>query len=90
MQTRKEHWEKVYETKKSHEVSWTEALPQTSLDFIHSFRLPKTASIIDVGGGESKLVDCLLDEGFENITVLDISEKSLAKAKQRLGTRASE
>jgi len=88
METRKEHWESVYSTKQPHEVSWTQELPKTSLDFIHSFRLPKTASIIDVGGGESKLVDYLLDEGFENITVLDISEKSIEKTKQRLGNRA--
>jgi hypothetical protein len=56
------------------------------LDFIHSFGLSKTAKIIDIGGGDSKLVDYLLEEGFENITVVDIS---LDKAKQRLGNRAS-
>ena len=82
METRKEHWEKVYATKQPHEVSWTQELPQTSLDFIHSFHLPKTAGIIDIGGGDSKLVDFLLEEGFENITVLDISEKAIEKAKQ--------
>jgi trans-aconitate methyltransferase len=85
----KQHWEKVYETKSPEEVSWTQAIPQTSLDFIHSFQLPKTASIIDVGGGDSKLVDHLLEEGFENITVLDISAKALDKAKQRLGEKAN-
>lgn len=88
MENRKEHWEKVYETKQPHEVSWTQELPKTSLDFVHSFNLPKTASIIDVGGGDSKLVDYLLDEGFENISVLDISEKAIEKAKQRLGSKA--
>src|SRR6186713_3108221 len=88
MTTRKEHWEKVYATKQPNEVSWTQELPKTSLDFIHHFHLPKNASIIDVGGGDSKLVDFLLDEGFENITVLDISEKAIERAKIRLGKNA--
>lgn len=88
MTTRKEHWDKVYSTKQPHEVSWTQELPKTSLDFVHSFNLPKTASIIDIGGGDSKLVDYLLDEGFENISVLDISENAIERAKQRLGDKA--
>ena len=82
------HWEKVYETKKSKEISWTQLVPQTSLNFIHSYHLPKTASIIDVGGGDSNLVDHLLDEGFTNLTVLDISARALDNAKQRLGAKA--
>ena len=88
METRKEHWEKVYSTKQPNEVSWTQELPKTSLDFVHSFNLPKSASIIDVGGGDSKLVDYLLNEGYENISVLDISEQALTRAKQRLGDNA--
>ena len=88
-ENRKTHWETVYETKSSNEVSWTQERPQTSLEFIHSFNLPKTAKIIDIGGGDSKLVDYLLDEGFENVSVLDISEKALEKAKARLGERSS-
>ena len=58
----KNHWETVYETKNPDQVSWTQEIPQTSLDFIHAFNLPKTAKIIDIGGGDSKLVDYLLDE----------------------------
>lgn len=85
----KQYWEKIYETKQPHEVSWTQDIPQTSLDFIHSFGLPKSAKIIDIGGGDSKLVDHLLAEGFTNITVLDISGASLEKAKTRLGDKAS-
>jgi trans-aconitate methyltransferase len=85
---KQKHWEIVYKTKQPNEVSWTQDVPKTSLDFIHGFKLPKTASIIDVGGGDSKLVDYLLDEGFEHITVLDISETALQKAKDRLGERA--
>lgn len=85
---RKNHWDTIYETKNPGQVSWTQDIPKTSLDFIHSFGLTKTAKIIDIGGGDSKLVDYLLDEGFENITVLDISAKALDKAKQRLGAKA--
>lgn len=85
---KKKHWENVYQTKHPNEVSWTQEVPRTSLNFIHSYNLPKTASIIDIGGGDSKLVDYLLEEGFENITVLDISEKALNKAKKRLGISA--
>ncbi|RKE77932.1 MAG: class I SAM-dependent methyltransferase [Chryseobacterium cucumeris] len=84
----KNHWENVYETKNPDQVSWTQKKPQTSLDFILSSGLGKDASIIDIGGGDSKLVDFLLEEGYENITVLDISAKSLEKAKKRLGDAA--
>jgi cyclopropane fatty-acyl-phospholipid synthase-like methyltransferase len=84
----KQHWETVYQTKNANEVSWTQNVPQTSLNFIHSFNLEKSANIIDVGGGDSRLVDFLLNEGFENITVLDISEQALEKAKQRLSRKA--
>jgi 2-polyprenyl-3-methyl-5-hydroxy-6-metoxy-1,4-benzoquinol methylase len=83
----KKHWETVYETKNPEEVSWTQEIPKTSLDFIYSFNLPKSAKIIDIGGGDSKLVDHLIEEGFENITVLDISAAALLKAKQRLGEK---
>jgi SAM-dependent methyltransferase len=86
--TNKNHWENVYETKNPDQVSWTQERPITSLDFIHSFALEKDAKIIDIGGGDSNLVDFLLDEGYENITVLDISEKALEKAKERLGKKA--
>ncbi|WP_313090091.1 class I SAM-dependent methyltransferase [Chryseobacterium flavum] len=84
----KDHWENVYETKSPDQVSWTQKKPQTSLDIINSFGMKKNASIIDVGGGDSNLVDYLLEEGYENITVLDISEKALERAKQRLGAKA--
>lgn len=84
----KQHWETIYETKNAEQVSWTQDVPQTSLALIRSFGLMKSAKIIDIGGGDSKLVDFLLREGFENITVLDVSAKALDKAKQRLGKRA--
>lgn len=85
---RKNHWETVYETKNPDQVSWTQETPQTSLDFINSFGLDKSAKIIDIGGGDSNLVDHLLAEGYENISVLDISSKALERAKKRLGEKA--
>ena len=87
-ENRKNYWEKVYETKNPNEVSWTQEIPKTSLDFIKSFDLTKQSKIIDIGGGDSKLVDFLIEEGFENITVLDISAKAIEKAKTRLGAKA--
>ena len=85
---RKNHWETVYETKQPCEVSWTQKNPKTSLDFIGETHLDKTAKIIDIGGGDSKLVDFLLEDGYDNITVLDISAKALERAKKRLGKNA--
>ncbi len=85
---RKNHWETVYETKKPNEVSWTQENPKTSLDFIRETNLDKSVKIIDIGGGDSKLVDYLLAEGYENVTVLDISPKALERAKNRLGKNA--
>lgn len=87
-QDRKNHWETVYGSKTPEEVSWTQEVPQISLDLIHSLSLKKNSKIIDVGGGDSKLVDFLLAEDFENITVLDISGKAMERAKKRLGDRA--
>lgn len=85
----KKHWETVYETKQPSEVSWTQDIPQTSLDYIASFNLPKDSAIIDVGGGDSNLVDFLLESGYTNITVLDISSSALERAKTRLKAKAS-
>ncbi|HAF78322.1 MAG TPA: SAM-dependent methyltransferase [Maribacter sp.] len=85
----KQHWDSVYENKTPNQVSWTQEKPETSLNLIQDAGLPKTAKIIDIGGGDSKLVDYLLEEGYKNITVLDISVKSLDKAIKRLGNKAS-
>ena len=85
----KKHWETVYETKNPEQVSWTQEKPQISLDLINSLELDKSAKIIDVGGGDSKLVDYLLEKGFENVSVLDISATALEKAKKRLGDKAN-
>lgn len=88
MTTNKEHWENVYSNKQPNEVSWTQDIPATSLAFIHECKLDKNASIIDIGGGDGKLVDYLLAEGFLDITVLDISEKAIERAKNRLKEKA--
>ena len=89
-ETRKDHWNRIYSSKKSGEMSWSQENPATSLSFIHNFNLPKKASIIDVGGGDSLLVDKLMAEGYEDITVLDISEQALQKAKKRLGDKTGQ
>lgn len=85
---KKDHWENVYETKTPDQVSWTQEIPFTSLQFIKSFNLSKTAKIIDIGGGDSKFVDHLISEGYKNISVLDISQNALNRAKKRLGKNA--
>lgn len=87
-QFNKDHWENIYTNKTPEEVSWTQAKPLVSLDFIHSCGLDTSASIIDIGGGDSNLVDFLLDQGFEDITVLDISAAALRNAQNRLGKKA--
>lgn len=86
---RKKHWEQIYQTKQLNEVSWYQSTPATSLNFFDQFKIPKAAKIIDVGGGDSLLVDHLLDRGYSDITVLDISESALVRAKLRLGQRAA-
>ncbi len=82
------HWENIFASKTDQQKSWFEEFPHTSMKFITDAGLSKQASIIDLGGGDSKLVDALLDEGYTNITVLDISEKAIENVKKRLGKRA--
>lgn len=81
----KSHWEKVYKNKRLDEVSWYQPAPHQSLDFITELAIPPSASIIDVGGGDSLLTDYLLARGYADITVLDISEAAINRAKLRLG-----
>ncbi|PCJ27926.1 MAG: SAM-dependent methyltransferase [Flavobacteriales bacterium] len=85
---RKEHWENIYQTKDLKDVSWYQSTPTTSLAFVKELNLSFTAKIIDVGGGDSFFVDCLLKLGYRNITVLDISKRAIEKAKKRLGNKA--
>ena len=81
----KEHWENVYANKTPSEVSWTQEIPKTSLELILSNSTDKSLNIIDVGGGDSLLVDFLLVEGYTNITVLDISSLAIERTQKRLG-----
>lgn len=82
---RTKHWENIYQTKELKEVSWFQPTPEISLDLIAKSGISKDAKIIDVGGGDSFLVDNLLDLGYKNITVLDISNSAIERAKKTLG-----
>ncbi len=85
MNIAKDHWEEIYQNKKFEEVSWYQDIPETSLDFIDNLDLEPEANIIDIGGGDSHLVDHLLKRNFQHISVLDISELALQRARKRLG-----
>jgi SAM-dependent methyltransferase len=85
----KEHWEKVYATKATDAVSWFQPHADTSVGLIKATGAALDASIIDVGGGASTLIDDLLALGYTNLTVLDLSAAALAAARQRLGGKAS-
>lgn len=84
----KDHWEKVYSTKAADDVSWFQPHADMSMRLIHDGGLSKGAAIIDVGGGASTLVDDLLNEGYGNITVLDLSGAALETSRSRLGPLA--
>jgi SAM-dependent methyltransferase len=86
---KQEHWEKVYRTKARDEVSWFREHLDTSLRMIANTGVTKDAAIIDVGGGNSTLVDDLLERGFADVSVLDISAQAINDSKQRLGPKAS-
>ncbi len=86
---RKQYWENIYQTKELKDVSWFQPTPETSLTFFEQYKVPTTAKVIDIGGGDSFLVDYLLDLGYQDITILDISETAIDRAKQRLGDRAN-
>ena len=84
----KEHWEKIFATKSEHDVSWFQPYPKTSVGFVKLFNLPPESNIIDIGGGDSHLVDALIEKGYKNLYVLDIAENALQRAKERLGDKA--
>src|SRR6516225_3855127 len=85
---RKSHWENVYRTKRTDEVSWLPKTPSVSLDFIRRLDLDKATPFVDIGGGASSLVDNLIANGYWDITVLDLSGTALAEAQLRLADRA--
>jgi len=84
------HWEKVYQTKPANTVSWFQEHAERSLALIRSISADQSASIIDVGGGASTLVDDLLTNGYENLSVLDLSSEALAVARNRLGPKGKD
>lgn len=85
---RQRHWDRIYRKRSSDELSWYQAHPATSLRLIASTGVGKEARIIDAGGGDSRLVDRLLDQGYGDITVIDVSAHALHRARERLGDRA--
>lgn len=85
-ETLEQLWNKVYNTKAEDEVSWFQPYPKTSMELVQLFNLPINANIIDIGGGDSHFVDALLDKGYKNICVLEISANAIegqSKAKVR-------
>ena len=83
------HWQTVYQTKGEHDMSWFEESPAISLELIRATGVSTAASIIDIGGGTSRLVDALLDESYSAVTVLDLSERALETSKARLGPQGA-
>jgi len=86
---RKLHWESIYTTKTPSSLSWFQPHPKRSLDLIERTGLPKDAKILDVGGGDSLLVDELVVRGYNDITVLDLSGAAIERARHRLGEAAA-
>jgi trans-aconitate methyltransferase len=89
MVQKRAHWDAVYLTKPADSVSWYQPRPEPSLEALDRLALPNDPSLIDLGGGASNLVDALLDRGWTDLTVLDISRAALEVARDRLGRRAS-
>lgn len=83
------HWETAYETRGEDGVSWFQSVPTVSLDLINRLGVSPSSAVLDIGGGASSLVDHLIGRGFCDLTVLDIAEKALAAARNRLGVDAS-
>lgn len=88
VENRQAHWNDVYLAKGDAGVSWFEPIPTTSLDLIRRLAVPAPASLVDIGGGASRLVDALLEDGFDAVTVLDLSAEALEKARRRIGANA--
>ena len=89
-QTREAHWRSVYRSRPADEVSWYQSGPDVSLSLIRGCELEKDAALLDVGAGASVLVDHLLDDGFSDITVLDVAKEALDLSRHRLGAQANQ
>jgi SAM-dependent methyltransferase len=87
--SRAAHWQSVYTTKAEHEVSWFQERPELSLELIAGSGGAQRPSVIDVGGGASRLPDALIERGYDDVTVLDVSEAALAASRARLGALAA-
>ena len=87
--SRQAHWQGVYSSKRPEEVSWFQETPAVSLELMRAAGVTQASSIIDVGGGASRLVDVLMDAGYQNLTVLDLSAAALAATQARLGQGAA-
>jgi 2-polyprenyl-3-methyl-5-hydroxy-6-metoxy-1,4-benzoquinol methylase len=85
---RQAHWQNVYATKGEREVSWFQDRPARSLELIGAVAAGPEAAIVDIGGGASRLADALLDQGYRDLTVLDLSEAALASSRERIGARS--
>lgn len=85
---RKEHWERVYTTKGEQDVSWFESLPAVSLEMLDASGLTRETCVLDVGGGDSRLIDHLARRGMDCLAVLDVSGAALQRAQSRLGVAA--
>jgi 2-polyprenyl-3-methyl-5-hydroxy-6-metoxy-1,4-benzoquinol methylase len=88
--SRQSHWENVYATKGESEVSWFEETPALSLELIRLVGAIQNSAIIDIGGGASRLADCLASLGYQDVTVLDLSAAALASARSRIGDKANQ
>jgi SAM-dependent methyltransferase len=84
------HWQRIYDSRAPEELSWFQAEPRSSLRLIETAGLDTQARILDAGGGASRLVDALLERGYENLGVLDVAPTALDLVRERLGERASE
>ena len=88
MLDRKKHWEKAYAGKEPNQHSWYQVRPDISLELIAASGISPDAALIDVGGGESTLVDALLQQNFSRVTVLDVAVSAMAHTRARLGQQA--
>ena len=84
----KNHWENIYQNKNEDEVSWLQITPDTSIDIINTIKITKQSKIIDVGSGRSRLFKTLIEQGYNNLTYLDISESAAKKSKIFLGEQS--
>jgi cyclopropane fatty-acyl-phospholipid synthase-like methyltransferase len=86
---RQAHWQNVYKEKGEYQVSWFQERPAISLELIEAAGVKPNSAIIDIGGGASRLVDALVEKGYADLTVLDLSESAVSIAKARLGKTAA-